>query len=757
MRAIARANGESVIQLQINPRANADVVQAGREVKKTLEEALKNMPEFTAVYTHDDTAFIETSVKNVIRDTAIGIVLTAIVIYLFLGRLSATFIVAVSMPVAFMGTFVPMEGMGYTLNLMSTLGLALSMGTLVMNSILIIENIFRYRDMGCEPFEAAEKGTVEISVSVLAGVLTNLGVFLPVALMRGIAAQYLAPYAVTILYATLLSLWVTMSVTPCMAARVKSGGDNSKIPLMGRILTGWWNWLYEGFRDTFMFVLRRSIRRPVFTILVFTGLMSGALWLGGLIGTQFIPMVDDGVITINLTLDNNASIEETDRRTHLIEDFIYSMPEKEFIRNVVSTIGGSMRSSAINSSSVTVYLHDIPDRPSTQDVADRIRSFLTKVEGVEYAIHDVRRGLGNANPIEIRIKGEDMNVLYSIAEEVRDKGRLIPGIRDLTIETEMGKPELQIHPIRWRLSPLGLNMSDLAGIIRGCLIGMDAGSFRQDGFEYDIKAMLDRQKAGDIYTVSELPIMTSFGIVPLNEMADVFWRDAPTEIRRIERERVVVVTGNVRYITTGEGNQKMRELLSTITLPEGYSFSFGGEEQRMGSEFAALIRAIGIAVLITFIIVAAIMESWAYSFIILFTVPMALIGVIPVMLIADVSISLFALIGIIMLIGMVVNNAIVVVDSAETLRRNENIHPYEAIERATEIRFRSLVMATATSVASLLPLVFTTGQGATMRSPIAVVAIGGLVAGGFLALLAIPAAYKIYWGIRLYLGRSYYI
>ncbi|MCL2010544.1 MAG: efflux RND transporter permease subunit [Synergistaceae bacterium] len=748
VRAIARVNGDSVVQLQISPRANADVVQAGKEVKRTLENVLRNLPEFRAIYTHDDTAFVETSVKNVIRDTAVGIALTALVIYMFLGRLSATFIVAVSMPVAFMGTFVPMEGMGYTLNLMSSLGLALSMGTLVMNAILIIENIYRYREMGYEPFEAAEKGTEEISVSVLAGVLTNLGVFMPVALMRGIAAQFLAPYAVTILYATLLSLWVTMSVTPCMAARIK-GGD---VPLMGRILTGWWNWLYEGFKDTFMFVLRRSIRHPVITILVFVGLMAGTLKLGGLIGTQFIPVVDDGVITIEITLDNSASIEETDRRTRLVEDFIDSMPEKKYIRNVVSTIGASMRSSVVYRASVSVYLNDDPHRPLTQDVADKIRPFLATLEGVEYAVYDTRRGFGD--PIEIRVKGEDMETLYSIAEEVKARGRLIPGIRDLTIQTEMGKPELQISPIRWRLSPLGLNISDLAGIIRGYLIGNDAGKFRQEGFEYDIKARLDRQKAGDIYTVPELPIMTSHGLVPLKEMADVSWRDSPTEVRRIERERAVVVTGNVRYITSGEGNEKMRELLSTMSLPDGYSFSFGGEAEDMADEFAALFRAMGIAVLITYIIVAAIMESWAYSFIILLTVPMALIGVVPSMLVAGISISLFALIGMIMLIGMVVNNAIVVVDFAETLRRDENIHPYKAIERATEIRFRSLVMAITTSVVSLIPLAVSTGMGAAMRSPIAVVAIGGLIAGGCLALLAIPAAYKIYWGIRLRLDKS---
>jgi HAE1 family hydrophobic/amphiphilic exporter-1 len=747
VRSIARANGNSVIQLEISPRANADVVTAGREVKKELEEILKNLPEFTMTYTHDDTPFIETSVKNVIRDTAVGVALTALVIYLFLGRISATLIVAISMPVAFMGTFVPMQGLGYTLNLMSTLGLALSMGTLVMNAILIIQNIYRYRDLGYEPFEAAEKGTEEISISVLAGVLTNLGVFLPVALMHGIAGQFLAPYAVTILYATLLSLWVTMSVTPCMAARIKS---SKEISLTGRILTGWWDWLYEGFKDMFMFFLRRSTRHPVVTMAIFIGLTYGSIKLGSLIGTQFIPVSDDGTITIELTLSNSASIEETERKTRMVEDFIEAMPERRYIQNVVSTIGASMRSSSVYKSSVAASLKEDPKRPSTQMVADKIRPFLATLEGVEYVIYDTRRGF--SDPIEIRIKGEDMNVLYGIAEELQAKGRSIPGIRDLAIQTEMGKPELQISPIRWRLSPLGLNLADLASIVKGYLIGNESGKFRRDGFEYDIKARLDRRKAGDIYTVADLPIMTAYGLVPLKEMADVAWRDAPTEIRRIERERTVVVTGNVRYITTGEGNDKMRELLSTLTLPEGYSFSFGGEAEDMAEDFAELFRAIAIAILITYIVVAAIMESWAYAFIILLTVPMALIGVVPAMLVSGTSISLFALIGAIMLIGMVVNNAIVVVDYAETLRLDQHVHPYQAVEQASEVRFKALVMAIATSVVSLLPLAMSTGNGAAMRAPIAVVAIGGLIAGGFLALLAIPAAYKIYWAVRLRLG-----
>ena len=748
VRSIARANGRAVVQMRISPRANADVVKAGRAIKKSLAEAMNVLPDFSMNYTYDDTQFIETSVKNVIRDTGVGILLTALVIYLFLGRLSATFIVAVSMPVAFMATFVPMQMHGYSLNLMSTLGLALSMGTLVMNSILIIQNIYRYRDMGYAPFEAAEEGTVEISVSVLAGVLTNLGVFMPVALMSTISGQFLKPYAVTIVYATLFSLWVTMSVTPCLAARIRPGSSEPSLP--SRILTGWWNWLFEGFQDLFLFLLRGAMRHPVITMLLTILMTYGSARLGGLIGSQFLPVTDDGSITIDLTLDNNASLEKTEGVVRRVEDFIASMEEKPYIRDVVSTVGGSGRSSGLYKASVTVYLKEDPERPATQIVADRIRPFLATLEGVETATSATRKGFGS--PIEIHIKGEDLTTLYSLAEEIRSRGREVPGVRDLTIETEMGKPELQVLPIRWRLTPLGLNISDLAGIIRGYLIGRDAGKFRQDGFEYDIKARLNREKAGDIYSVQELPIMTRYGLVPLDEMADVAWSDAPTEIRRIERQRTVVVSGNVRYITTGEGNARMREVVSRMELPPGYTISFGGEAEDMAEEFAELIRTMVISIVVTYIVVAAIMESWLYAAVILFTVPMAMIGVVPAMLLAGVSISIFSLIGMIMLVGMVVNNAIVVVDYAEVLRM-EGKHPYEAIETACKVRFKSLVMAVVTSVVSLLPLMLSSGRGSEMRAPIAVVAVGGLIAGGMLALLSVPAAYRICWAVRLWRER----
>ena len=749
-RSMARADGKPVVQLRISPRSNADVVEAGRLIKRLMTRTMRDFPDFTYEYTYDDTSFVESAVKNIIRDTAIGIALTALVIYLFLGRFSATFIVAFSMPVAFAATFVPLQIHGYTLNLMSTLGLALSMGTLVMNAILIIQNIYRFRDMGYEPFAAAEEGTVEISMSVLAGVLTNLGVFTPVALMSTIAGQFLKPYAVTIVYATCFSLWVTMAVTPCLAARIKKQkGDSAELPLIGKILTGWWNWIFDGFRDLFFIILHVAMRFPFLTI-VFTILATyGSLKLGGFIGTQFTPSTDDGTVRITLTLDNNSSIYRTADLVYHVEDYINTLPEKKYIRNVVSTIASSMRSQSISEAQVALYMNNDPDRPSTQVVADKIRPYLTSLPGVDIAISATRSGFGN--PIEIQIKGEDLNQLYNIAEEIRSRGRKIPGIRDLKIEMEMGKPELEVSPIRWRLAPLGLNISDLAGIVRGYLIGRDAGKFRQGGYEYDIKARISREKASDIFNAHELPIMTAYGLVPLDEMSDIAWGDAPTEIRRVERQRAVVVTGNVRYITSGEGNARMREVVNSMTLPEGVSINFGGEQEDMAENFIELIRTLVIAIVITYLVVAAILESWMYSVIILATVPMAAIGVVPAMLISEVNISIFALIGMIMLVGMVVNNAIVVVDYAEVLRL-QGTHPYEAVEEACHVRFKSLLMAVVTSVVSLVPLL-STGRGSEMKRPIAVVAIGGLIAGGMLAMLSIPAAYKVLWRVRLFWAR----
>jgi HAE1 family hydrophobic/amphiphilic exporter-1 len=742
--SIARANGKSVIQLRIAGRANADIVAVGAECKRAIANLLPGIPELSVEYTLDDTAFVQASVKNVIRDSIVGIALTALVIYLFLGRLPATFIVAVSMPIAFVSTFFPVQMHGFSLNLMTTLGLALSMGVLVDNAILVLENIYRYRDLGFQPFDAAEEGAAEISTAILAGVLTNLGVFLPIAMLSGIIGQLLVPYAVTILYATVFALWVTFTIVPSMAARLIKGGGASRA---GKILTGWWGWLFEGLQDLFMMTLEKTLKRPLCTLFIFIILTMGAFRAAGGLGSENLPVSDDGTITVTLKLSNGVSITETEEKTIAVEEFIRSLPEAEYIGHVVSSIGASDTDQALNKSTISVSLKDTPYRPRTIDAANKIRSYLETMEALEFSVLAVRPGFGE-DPISVHVKGDDMSVLFDIAERIRAGGNKVPGILDLSLSTEMGKPEFQISPIRWRLVQLGMDIADLTDIVRGYLNGNVVGTFRQGGSEFDIKVRLDPGKAGDIYAIGQLPVMTKYGAVPLEEMVSLRWSDSPTEIRRVERERTFMITGNVQRISIGEGIAKMRELIGALEIPPGYSARLAGEADDMEEESGEMSRAILMAIAVTFIVVASILESWVFAMIILLCVPVSAIGVIPLMFATGANISLFSMIGMIMLVGLVVNNAILVIDTAEQFRKKEGLAFEQAIQKACEIRFKPMVMCIATSVVSFMPLAFATGRGSEFRWPIAVVAIGGLIAGGFLSLLLIPSIYKIYWRAR---------
>jgi len=743
VRSIARVNGQSVVQLRVSPRPNSDVVKAGKLLRKELDKLMRTMPDFSAEIAYDDSLFVESSVKNVLRDMALGILLTSVVLYLFLKRFSATFIVAIAMPVALFATFTPMVMHGYSMNIMSSLGLAISMGVLVNNAILIIENIFRYRDLGYSPEAAAEEGTVEISLSVVAGTATNLGVFLPVAIMTGIAGQFLVQYAMTIVYATLFSLWVSLTLTPSMAARFK---PDSGIPRLGRILCGWWDWVYSGFEQLFLFILRASVSRPVLTILVFVALTFGAFKAGGYLGMEFMPRTDSGAMAVDITLPSNTPVNVTQARAGEIEDrMMTTLPGVEY---VVSTIGASGRNQGTHKASIEAYFKKGVERPSTVELADGLRPFVSSMPGVQSTVSGFRKGMGGGKPIEIVVNGADLEVLYSIAQEIKNRISRVPGIIDAEIDVEMGKPELQILPVRWRLSQFGINMTTLSQIVYGYLVGMDAGKFRQEGYEYDIKARINPEHARDIFKVTELPIMTEYGLVPLEEFADVQWRDGPTEIVRKDRRKAVTVGADARYITTGEAIARARSAIAGIDLQPGYEIKFAGEAEYMAENFAELGKALLIAIALTFIIIAAILESWFYAFVITLSVPLAALGVIPTMLMAGQAVSMFALIGLIMLVGLVVNNAIVVIDYAEIRRKNEGEPGAVAVRKACEVRLRMLFMAIATAVISMVPLAAGTGDGGSFRQPIAFVAIGGLVAGGIIALLAIPAVYSLYWNIK---------
>ncbi len=741
LREFARFDGKPAFQLQIKARPNANIVEVGAGVRKELEKILPTLPKgFRLDIPYDNSKFVSNSVRNVIRDMITGTLLTALVLYLFLRRLSATAVVSIAMPTAVLATFIPMMIQGYTLNMMSTLGLALSMGVLVNNSILVLENITRFRDMGYEPVEAAERGTAEIALSVLATTGTNLGVFLPVAFLPGVAGQFLVQYAMVIVYATLFSLWVSLTLTPMLAARMPQAPPT---PLSCR-LCGWWEWLYEGLENLHHRLVAAAVGSPWRTLGITAVVLVVVFALTPRLGSEFFPRVDEGVVGINVELPAESSLARTERAVRRIEDFVLKQPH---VKNVVVSVGGAGARTGVNLGSVEAYLDDDPKRPSTFEFANRIRPFLAALPDTTLSVQAAKTSFSRGQPLQVVVTGEDTVVLNRVAGEVMKVMRSVQGVVDVDRDWRVGRPELAMDPIRWRMGRLGADAASVSSNIRGYVTGLEAGKYREGGLEYDILVKMEPERTKSVFGAPDLPVMTSAGSVPLKDVTRFSYEAGPTRIVRKDRIRSVTVEADVVGRTVGEAFQEIRSGLKELSVPPGYAVKYEGDVEAMQETFRDMGVAFGLAVAITFLMVAAILESWAFAFIIILTVPLSAIGVIPAMVATNTAVSLYALMGLVMLVGLVVNNAIVIVDFAEGLRRSGS-KAEEAIIEACRVRFRSILMADLTSIFAMIPLALGMGEGGALRAPMAIVAIGGLLAGGGLALFVIPPVYRLFWERR---------
>ncbi len=731
----------SPIQLQIKARPNANTSKVGAESRKELEKILPTLPKgFRLDIPYDNSEFVSSSVKNVIRDMVTGTLLTALVLYLFLRRLSATAVVAIAMPTAVLATFIPMMIQGYTLNMMSTLGLALSMGVLVNNSILVLENITRFRDMGLGPIEAAEKGTAEIVLSVLATTGTNLGVFLPVAFLPGVAGQFLVQYAMVIVYATLFSLWVSLTLTPMLAARMPQAPPTA----LSCRLCGWWEWLYEGLETLHHRLVATAVGHPWKTLGMTALALVLAFALAPRLGSEFFPRVDEGVVAVNVELPAESSLARTERTVRRIEAFVLEQPHVE---NVVVSVGGAGARTGVNLGSVEAYLDDDPKRPSTFEFANSIRPFLATLPDTTLSVQAAKTSFSRGQPLQVVVTGEDTGILNRVAGEVMKVMRSVPGVVDVDLDWRIGRPELAMDPIRWRMGRLGADAASVSSNIRGYITGLEAGKYRESGLEYDILVKMEPDRTKSVFSAPDLPVMTPQGSVPLKELTRFSYEAGPTRIVRKDRIRSMTVEADVVGRTVGEAFQEIRAGLEELSVPFGYAVKYEGDVEAMRETFTDMGMAFGLAVAITFLMVAAILESWSFVFIIILTVPLSAIGVIPAMVATNTAVSLYALMGLVMLVGLVVNNAIVIVDYAEGLRRGGSSAAAAIIE-ACRVRFRSILMADLTSIFAMIPLALGMGEGGALRAPMAIVAIGGLFAGGGLALFVIPPVYRLFWERR---------
>ncbi|NLB83663.1 MAG: efflux RND transporter permease subunit, partial [Synergistaceae bacterium] len=732
VRRLARYGGLDSFILSLTAVPDGNVVKASRAAREMLDRILLTLPPgFTMAIPFDDGEFIASSIWNVFRDMITGTALTAFILFLFLRRLSVTLLVAIVMPTAIIATFMPMVLAGYTLNIMTTLGLAISTGILVNNSILVIENIIRYKEMGYHPIEAAERGTKEIAIAVLSTTATNLGVFIPVALAGGRMGQFFNPFAMTVVFSTLFSLWVALTFTPMLAARIGSSSGPSR---GSRLLTGWWQWLYEGFEDLHHVLVKSAVGHPWLALLLFGGLTAGSVLISNRIGFQFFPSSDEGQVSISMETSASASLAMTDRLVRQVESHVLSLPH---VKGVDAVIGGGGSRSGLNRATMRIYLDDAPDRPSSFAFAAPLRPLLASLPDLKASVTaGGGRGGVRGKTIQVVVRGDETEVLNALAMKVMTVLRGVEGVVDVDLDWRTGRPEIQMIPDRLRMGRLNFSTEALSDILRGYVTGLKAGVFREKGKEYDILVKLRSEEVSSPFQLPDLPFSTSAGFVSLRDLADLKDTMGPTQILRKDRQRSITVDGNVSGTTVGEAYREIKPRIDEIPLPPGYRITYAGEIQSIQDNFGPLNFALGLAVLLTFLLIAAILESFLFAFVIMLTVPLSVIGVVPALILTKTPMSIYGLMGVIMLVGLVVNNAIVIIDYAEIVRK-EGKDPAEAIIEACRVRLRPIIMADVTSIIAMVPLAIGAGDGGSFRSPMAIVAIGGLVAGGVLALLAI--------------------
>ncbi|MCF7936005.1 MAG: efflux RND transporter permease subunit [Synergistales bacterium] len=746
-RRYATYRGREAIFVECIASPNANIVSLSDEIHGILDEVRGQLPEgFTITVTNDDSDFVRKSVRNVFRDMAIGIFFTALILFLFLRGLGVTIVVVLTMPTAIVATFIAMYAADITMNVMSTLGLAISIGVLVNDAILVIENIFRYQELGTPPLEASERGTSEITLAILSTTATNLGVFIPVAFMGGIVGQFLRDFAITVVFASLFALWVAFTLTPMMAARISHGRPT----LLTRFATGWFQWLYRGFEELHHILVRVALRHAYLTLLFFILLFVGGIMLFPRVGIEFFPKADRGAVTVEMELPTAASLSYTKEVTRDVEAFVRGLPHVEAVEVL---IGGRGSSTGVNQSRVRIFMDETPDRPSTFEIADMIRPYLAAIPDVTAAISAAGSGGGGpGKPIQISVLGPEINVLNRVAEQVLAIMRDTEGVVDAASDWKLGRPELELQPKRWRLAQLGIDMDHLAAEARGYITGSKAGVYREGGEEYDILVKLAPDRVDNIFQIPNLPVSINGGTVPLKLLADSTFGVGPTSIRRKERQRAVTVNADVSGTSVGEAFGRIQQGMDEISLPPGYRFDYGGEVEDIRENFRLLFIAFGMAVVLTFLMVAAILESYLFALVIMLTVPLSVIGFIPALVLTGTAISLYGALGVIMLVGLVVNNAIVIVDYAERMRIG-GMTPGDAVWEAVTVRFRPIVMADMTSMIAMAPLALGLGVGGAYRAPMALVVIGGLLASGTLALFVIPPVYVKVWAVKSWWAR----
>ena len=734
---LARYNGERCLGISIYKENKYNTVNAVENLLAKIDEFRKSLPGYDFHIISNQGEFIGSSINEVKDSALMGIILAVIILYLFLRRINMTLIVSLSIPISIIATFNLMYFNGLSINIMTLGGLALGAGMLVDNAIVVMENIFRnMEENNLPPAEAAVRGTSEVAGAITASTLTTIVVFLPIVYLQGAAGELFKEQAWTVSFSLLSSLFVSILFIPMLASKFMRKKENTT----SHAIT------IKGFGN----FVGKVLKKKYLVIAIATILMIVSYLMLPLIGMEFMPKTESKEFSILVTMEPGTRLKSTDNAMGTIEDAIRTLGQDDIEwqytlvgpSNLESQSGGKLESE--NQSQIKVKIKKDSKLDADYFITN-INENYPLPEGVEISYEKGESALQSilgteGAPLVIEVKGEELELLDELCTEIKEKITGIPGIYDIKSSLEKGAPEINIKIDRLKSGIYGIDVATVSNQVSEKLAGKDAGTFETQGETIDINIKVPEVTLSEIY---DIEIVQGEKKYRLGEIADIEITSAPKEINRINQSRTGIVTAMIeKQYSLSHITPAIQEKLSEVEFPAKYSAKITGEEEMRQESFSGLGFALFLSILLVYMVMAAQFESLRHPFTILLTIPLAGVGCILAFLLTGQTLNMMAFIGIIMLAGIAVNSSIILVDAINRLK--EEGHPLEeSIKMAAQHRVRPIIMTSATTILALLPMCFGFGEGASLRSPMALAVIGGLLTSTIMTLIVIPCVYYV--------------
>ncbi len=739
IRSIARANGQTAQGLGIKKQRGANTVAVARAVREKLGEIKKDLPDgMRADVNFDSSGFVESSVADIEHELGLAVILTALVCWMFLGSFSSTLNVVLAIPMSLFGTLAVIYFLGFTLNTFSLLAMALAVGIVVDDAIMVMENIFRHHDEGKGAVEAAIEGTHEIRFAALAATVAIIAIFSPVVFMQGIIGKFFFQFGVTLSLAVAFSYVEAITLAPARCAQFLAGRGETQRSRVGRFVDAG----FDGLRRGYARALRFGLRRPAVVLLVALGVLAGAIQVFRALPSEFVPSQDQSRLMVRLQTAVGASIDEMDGLMHEVERDVASHSEVKRFFAVTGGFGGA----GVNNGIVFMTLVDRRERKLSQtEFMGVLRRELNSIPGIRAVVMDLSQQGFSAKrgfPVEFSVRGSDWGRLVDAADvarrEIGDSGTVV----DVDTDYQLGMPELRVEPDRARIADLGLAVDDVAQAVNVLVGGVRAGKFNSGGRRIDVRVRLLADQRARPESLGHLKLRTATGdLVPLSMLIRQEERPAPQSITRLDRERAIGIFGN---IAPGSSQDKALAVAEAIGqhMPNGTRLVLGGSSVAFRESMQSLLFALVLGIIVAYMVLAAQFNSLLHPLTVLTILPLSIAGAAFGLWAGGQSLNIFSMIGVLLLMGIAKKNSIILVDYANR-KREEGLDARAAMLAAGPVRLRPIVMTSMATLMAAVPAALGLGEGSETRVPMATAVIGGLILSTTLSLLVVPAFYVL--------------